>query len=1002
MFPLTLYFTDQQVKWNAAQLWNNIPAYYCADEATMESQLTELTAQLQLPPLRALVTDDIQQGALCCPIELKDADKLTGDEQIALTSLAERLLYLPDQNSITRFIEEKLTPANGQPFFERNSTAIQQTHTWKQAIRQQRITVSIQAHNIFSQLAERFDYPFIRTTLSDTVTRLRQRIIFSDSIPQISEIPENYAYSLHLLTEGVVTAEAARIALNRYLDAIKAISAQKPHCRATPSLSVKLSALTPRFALLKAPAVIEEVTQRLLHLLILARTENITITLEAEESCHVDLTLKVFENLLRSDLCCGWGGLGVTVQAYSKRALPILGWLNFLAQELQTDIPVRLVKGGYLDTEITRARQQGLADYPVYTRTEITDLSYLICAAYLLQDQCPRLTPQFASHNSNTLGQIVTLAEQSTKPIELQQQPGLGETLLTQRQNANSAVTQRVCIIIGSQAQLPPHLYRLLHNNLSVAPTSLSVNESAEADVSAEISAAAVMIDTQSQRQQLLKKVDAFRDQQWLAAPLINGEPVRSQPPEARFSPFNLSWQTGELFPSTPDDVREAYAVTRAGFTGWNRVSLSERVTIIRHFADLLEQHREELIALCIRETGKPLRDAIDELREAVELCRLYAAQALSRLSPQQLPPIAGEKQTLRYHGRGIFVCISPWSFPLAIGTGQVVAALLAGNSVIAKPANSTPLIAYRATQLLLDAGVARDAIALLPGSSESINESLLKDFRLSGISFTGSNQSAASITRLLAQREQPQPVPLITETSGLTVMIADYTALPEQIVRDAIEAAYSGTGQRGSALRVLYLPEETAEQLESMLTGAIMTLKTGNPDEPDTDLGPVIDNHALQALHGHIEHSRIHGRLIYEGELDTQHDSGYFVAPTLIRLHSIDELSEEHFGPILHIIRYQSDNLTRILEEINRTSYGLSLNILSQDNQTIDQICNLMRPASITIRRNQSTAHTHGQRFASRGLSGTGPKAGSPDYLLGFTQQTICSSDSDDNVYRV
>lgn len=999
MFPLTLYFTDQQVKWNAAQLWNNIPAYYCADEGVMESQFTELTAQLQLPPISALPSIDERQEDLFCAPSLKSADKLTGEEQIALISLAEILLHLPDQNSINRFIEEKLTAANGQPFLERNSTAIQHTYTWKQAIQQQRITESIQAHSIFSRLAERFDYPFIRTTLSDTVTRLRKRFIFSDSIRQISELSENHAYSLHLLTEGVVTAEAARTTLNRYLDAIKALSAQKSRCRVNPSLSVKLSALHPRFAPLKAPAVIEEVTQKLLHLLILARTENIPITLEAEESCHVDLTLKVFENLLHSDLCCGWGGLGVTVQAYSKRALPILGWLNFLAQELQTDIPVRLVKGGYLDTEITRARQQGLADYPVYTRTEITDLSYLICAAYLLQDQCPRLLPQFASHNSNALDQIVTMAEQSTKPIEMQRQQGLGDPLFAQRQSANSAVTQRVCIIIGTQAQLPSHLYRLLHNNLSVAPTSVSVNETTEAKASAGISAAAVMIDTQSQRQQLLNKIDAFRDQQWQAAPLINGEPVRSQPPETRFSPFNLSLQTGELFPSTPDDVREAYAVTRAGFTDWNRVALSERVTIIRRFANLLEQHREELIALCIRETGKPLRDAIDEIREAVELCRLYAAQALSHLSPQQLPPIAGEKQTLHYNGRGIFVCISPWNFPLAIGIGQVVAALLAGNSVIAKPANSTPLIAYRATQLLLDAGVARDAIALLPGSSESINASLLKDFRLSGISFTGSNQSAASITRLLAQREQPQPVPLITETSGLTVMIADYTALPEQIVRDAIEAAYSGTGQRGSALRVLYLPEETAEQMESMLTGAIMTLKTGNPAEPDTDLGPVIDNHALQALHGHIEHSRIHGRLIYEGELNAQHDSGYFVAPTLIRLLSIDELSEEHFGPILHIIRYQSDNLTRVLEEINRTSYGLSLSVMSQDNQTIDQIRNLIRPASIAIRRNQSAVHTHGQRFASRGLSGTGPKAGSPDYLMGFTQETICSSDIDDSV---
>ncbi|WP_296059737.1 proline dehydrogenase family protein [uncultured Amphritea sp.] len=998
MFPLSLYFSDQHVKWSAAQLWNNIPAYYCADEETVASQLAGLAADTKQQTLRSLAAVTEQEEDPFGTVPLNSALRLTPEEQIALISLAETLLYLPDENSINAFIAEKLTPALWQSFFELNNTTIQHTATWEQAVRLKQIPAETEARSVFSQLAEQSDYPLIRRTVTETVTALRERFIFSPDIQQglrkISHYPGNQRYAINILGESAVTDEAARHYLKQCLEAIKAITAEDFTDRPTPSLSIKLSALHPRLEPLKCSTVIEEVTQRMLHLLILARSENIAVTIEAEESGRQELILLIFENLLRSDLCRGWGGLGVTVQAYSKRALPVLGWLNFLASELQTPIPVRLVNGGYLNSEIRYAQQQRLPDYPVYTRKETTDLSYQLCVRYLLDRHRPLLRPQFACHNDTIINQILNTAEQSTKTFELQRQHYMDEKRFTEPLRHNDKAVQRVYLTIGTQAQLPPHLLRQRLNSepgFTIAPPKPDYLAACPgADVSANDKPSEIILDSQPQRQRLLEKIASFSNKQWLAAPLINGEPVISCPAETTVSPFNLSLPTGELFRSTADDVREAYTVTRAGFAGWNRMAVSRRAMIIDRFADLLEQHREELIALCIRESGKTLRDAISEVREAVELCRLYAAQATSRLTPQPLAAVAGEERTLRYDGRGIFVCISPWNFPLAIWAGQVVAALLAGNTVIAKPASGSPLIAYRATQLLLDAGVTKDAIALLPGSSDSINEQLIKDFRLSGIAFTGSNNSAGIIARLLAQRELAPVAPLITATSGLNIMITDNSALPELIVRDVIESAYNSAGQRCSALRVLYLQEETAEQLETMLTDAIRTLTIGDPGEPGTDLGPVIDNHALQALHGHIEHCRIHGRLIFEGELSARHDAGYFVAPTMIRLHSIDELSEEHFGPVLHIIRYQKDNLERVIEEINRTVYGLSLSIHSQDNQTIQRICNQLRPGNIDIKGSQSSPHS--PRFASMGLSGTGPKAGSPNYLIGFTQETTCS----------
>ena len=1032
MFPLSLYFLEQQVKWSAKQLWNNIPAHYCTEETALVTQLLELAQpvdhecrEIATGWISSLRSDKENQRYLD---QFLKTFSLETDEGILLLSLAETLLRIPDQETADALIEDKLSSAQWQRYFDPNNSVLLNTSLWGLALSQQLVDPQTGPDTIFSQLIERISRPVIRAALTQAMNYLGERFVYSPDIQsglkRIHDLGRNQTCSFDMLGEAAATGQDAKRYFSAYLEAIETVASQNLDDRPAASVSIKLSALHPRFEPLKSDYIVEEITQRVLHLLIVARTENVHITIDAEECSRQELTLQVFEALLRSDICKDWEGLGIAVQAYSKRALPILAWLSFIAEELQTNIPIRLVKGAYWDTEIKQAQQQGLTDYPVYTLKQATDLSYQVCVEYLLSKQCPRLLPQFASHNAMNLSHIISLSEQSIKPLEFQRLHGMGEALYNEALEHTPDAQLRIYAPIGAQQQLLPYLVRRLLENganssfllqqfdSSITPEQLTATP-AEQLLALDLkrnpaiplptdlyqpfreNSAGVILDSQQQRADLLEQIQPFMQQQWQATALINGESVKSQSAELLFSPFDLAQQTGQLFNATEDDVREAYAVTRTGFINWNNRPVTERARIIKRFASLLEEHRQEFIALCMREAGKTLRDAINEIREAVDFCYYYAHEATSRLISQPMPSVTGEENILSYEGRGIFLCISPWNFPLAIWTGQVVAALLAGNSVISKPASSTPLIAYRATQLLLDAGIPKDAIAFIPGRSQEIGTQLTNDFRLSGVAFTGSTRSATDIIRQLTLREGASIVPFISETGGQNAMIVDSTALPEQVVKDVIESAFNSAGQRCSALRVLYLQEDTADQIEAMLSGAINTLKVGNPCETDTDIGPIINNNAMQALHGHIEHCREHRRLMFEADLKEQHNSGYFVAPTLVRLHTIDELSDEHFGPVLHIIHYQADNLDRIIEEINRTGYGLTLGVHSRNNQTIEHICNHARVGNIYINRNQIGAIVSSQPFGGMGLSGTGPKAGGPNYLMSFAQEKTCSTNT-------
>lgn len=1034
MFPLSLYFSEQQVKWSAKQLWNNIPAHYCTDEVALVDQLLDLAQPID-PKHRTVATEWIKNIRQNSDNQRYLDEFLTTfsfetEEGVLLLSLAETLLRVPDQKTADALIEDKLSAAQWQRYFDPNNSVLLNSSIWGLALSQQLIALQTGPDTIFKQLIERISRPVIRKALTQAMTQLGERFIFSPDIQagmtRIHDLGRNQTCSFDMPGEAAVTGQDAKRYFSAYLEAIETVATENLEERPAASVSIKLSALHPRLEPLKSDRVVDEVVERVLHLLVVARTENVQITIDAEESSRQELTLQVFEAILRSDTCKDWDGLGIAVQAYSKRALPILAWLNFIAEELQTTIPVRLVKGAYWDTEIKQAQQQGLSDYPVYTLKQATDLSYQVCAQYLLSEQCPHLKPQFASHNAASLSQVISFSP-SKNPLEFQRLQGMGEALYQAVLEQHPDAQLSVYAPIGTHQQLLPYLVRRLlesgANNafllqqfdsgispeqLTETPLkqlqSLGLKRNPTIPLPTDLyqpireNSAGTILDSQQQRVQLLAKLEPYMTRQWQAAALINGEPVRSQTAEIMVSPYDVSQKTGELFNATQEDVREAYAVTRAGFIDWNNRPVSERAIIIKRFARLLEEQREEFIALCMREAGKTLKDAINEIREAVDFCYYYAHEAVTRLINQTMPSVTGEANILSYEGRGIFVCISPWNFPLAIWAGQVVAALLAGNAVIAKPSSSTPLIAYRATQLLLDAGVPRDAIALLPGRSQEIGSQLTSDFRLSGIAFTGSTRGATEIVRQLALREGAAIVPFIAETGGQNAMIVDSTALPEQVVKDVIESAFNSAGQRCSALRVLYLQEETADQIEAMLRGAIHTLKIGDPSDMETDIGPIINNNALQGLYDHVEQCREQGRLLFEAALKEQPGSGYFVAPTLVRLHSIDELSGEHFGPILHIIRYQADNLERILDEINRTGYGLTLGVHSRNNLTIEHICKHARVGNIYINRNQIGAIVSSQPFGGMGRSGTGPKAGGPNYLMSFAQEKICSTNTSAN----
>jgi RHH-type proline utilization regulon transcriptional repressor/proline dehydrogenase/delta 1-pyrroline-5-carboxylate dehydrogenase len=798
-------------------------------------------------------------------------------------------------------------------------------------------------------------------------------------------------FSYDMLGEGARTETDARRHLAAYAQAIEAIAQAQPATDQRPEradgISVKLSALFSRYEDAQRERVFAQLLPRIWRLVERAAAANINLTIDAEEAERLELSLDVFEALAEriSRTAPQWRGFGLAVQAYQGRALAVIDEVARIAHKHGLRFMVRLVKGAYWDAEIKRAQELGLAGYPVYTHKSHTDVSYLACAQALL-DQRQRLYPQFASHNAGTIAAIVLMAEQAgaepDQDYEMQRLHGMGEGIYRE---ALSSVQMacRVYAPVGQHRDLLAYLVRRLLEN---GANSSFVHQ---------------LVDAQVPIESLLR------------SPLqacVTGETVKALPlPEALFDgrrrnstgidltcmrqrhPLEEAVAHTRLTTVPEADgaaIDRAMDVLQRGFVAWSTRPLSERVAIMARAGDLLDAQMAEFCGLLVKEAHKTLGDCVAEVREAVDFCRYYAEQAEQRLANQALPGPTGESNTLRLRGRGVFVCISPWNFPLAIFTGQVVAALVAGNTVAAKPAEQTPAVAQRMVELLREAGVPEEALILLHGPGQTVGAGLVADTRTAGVCFTGSTEVARQINRALAEKDGPI-VPLIAETGGLNAMVVDSTALPEQVVDAVVQSAFRSAGQRCSALRLLCVHEGLADAVIEMIQGAMAELSLGDPALLSTDVGPVIDDEAFARIQGHIARLRRHAKVLGEASLPAV-AVPRLVAPIAFELGRISELRDEIFGPVLHVVRWRGD-VGAVVDEINALGYGLTLGIQTRIDSRATHLAQRARIGNVYVNRNMIGAVVGVQPFGGEGLSGTGPKAGGPHYLYRFcTEQTV------------
>jgi RHH-type proline utilization regulon transcriptional repressor/proline dehydrogenase/delta 1-pyrroline-5-carboxylate dehydrogenase len=830
-------------------------------------------------------------------------------------------------------------------------------------------------------------------------------------------------FSFDMLGEGARTAADADRNFRRYMDAIRAmeraVSAREGVWRERLEVSVKLSSIHPRYDAASYAQVRGELLDRLRRISGRAAAAGIGLTIDAEGSESLSLQLDLFEALASDPALDRWGGLGLAVQAYQPRAPQTVDALLEIAGRRRKrggmPIAVRLVKGAYWDAEVKRAQELGLERYPVFTDKGLTDLSYLACARRLCAGP-DGVYPQFATHNPVTLACVLALAEQpagaATAParFECQRLHGMGGALYRKLASMRPDLPVRTYAPVGERRELFAYLVRrLLENSASTS----YVRQAAGAKRSDDLLRAGfefldagprprhIPLPTELHMPQRriakgydlgnsavlgawAKSVNEAR-RTWTAGPLVNGE-RRPGPARPAVSPARPDVTIGEVSEATPEMARSAVDSAHAARIAWSAVSVTERAAALDRLADLLEADMAALMALCVWEAGKTLPDAMADVREAVDFCRYYAQQARERLGPTPLPGPVGESNLLTLHGRGVFACISPWNFPVAIFTGQVAAALVAGNTVVAKPAQQTPLTSYRIAELILKAGIPPDVFHLLPGDG-GIGRALVADPRIAGAAFTGSTVTARAIQRVLAEREGPI-VPLIAETGGLNAMIVDSTALPEQVVDAVVASAFRSAGQRCSSLRVLYLQEEIAPVVLDMLRGAMAALRIGDPADPATDVGPVIDGPARRKLAEYVSDLRSRAELIAES--GPVPPAGTYIAPVAFAIGSIREIPGERFGPILHIVRFALDDLDRVIDEINAMGYGLTMGVHTRVDSRAEHIRARSAVGNFYVNRNMIGAVVGVQPFGGEGLSGTGPKAGGPNYLVRFTTERV------------
>lgn len=928
---------------------------------------------------------------------------LSTDEGVALMCLAEALLRVPDRETIDALIEDKIAPANWADHMGDSSSTLVNTSTLALLLVGKVLDPAPPA-GVLSTLqgaVKRLGEPVIRTAIGRAMKMLGKQFVLGRTIEEAvkkgaRDAKRGFSFSYDMLGEAAMTAADAETYFRAYEDAIQYLSkhSKSEDSRDNPGISIKLSALHPRYELNQRDRFLKELVPKVHALALAARQANMGLNIDAEEADRLDISLDVIEAVLKDDVFAGWDGFGVVVQAYGKRAAATIDWLYALATSLDRKIMVRLVKGAYWDTEIKRAQTEGVADYPVFTRKVATDVSYICCASKML-GMTDRIYPQFATHNAHTVSAILELAGETT-PFEFQRLHGMGETLLNrvmQQENCRC----RIYAPVGAHKDLLAYLVRrLLENGANSSFVNQIVDETIPAkDVAAD---PFLTVDTQLKAEGLLLPPDLYGGKRRNAA----GWDLRNHEDLERFDAARAPFRATRWTASPPTVVagdthtrkitnparpqEEVGTVVEAGLETtkaivraakpW-RAAYTRRATVLNKAAKLFEENAGEIFALLTREAGKTPLDAVAELREAVDFLRYYALQAAQH----------AERSAV-----GVFTCISPWNFPLAIFTGQVAAALVAGNAVLAKPAESTPLIAAVAVKLLHKAGVPEKALQLLPGEGGVVGSLLTSDPAIGGVCFTGSTATAQRINRAMADTLAPG-APLIAETGGINAMIVDSTALAEQAVRDIVVSAFQSAGQRCSALRVLYVQEDVADTMLEMLYGAMDELLIGDPWQHSTDIGPVIDRKAQEMIGAYIDKAKKEKRLLKQLAAP---ENGSYVTPSVVKVAGIEKIEREVFGPVLHVATFKSGDIDRVIDSVNASGFGLTFGLHTRINERIDRVRERVKVGNLYVNRNQIGAIVGSQPFGGEGMSGTGPKAGGPHYLGRFFEEPALSVPSE------
>lgn len=1019
--------------------WDELDTQKFADEEVL---VTELLRQLPLGD--AGRTQAVRRGReIVTAARLQTRHKgliesfleefgLSNQEGLSLMCLAEALLRVPDAETRDDLIAERIRSGNWTSHLGQSDSWLVNASTWGLVLTGRVIGPTRSAQSgpkTFVQgLVRESGEPVIRAAMMRAMKIMGEEFVLGRSVKAALKRGRKMVrdgdaanFSFDMLGEGARTMSDAERYFEAYLDAIDTVGSENdaslPPERAN-GVSVKLSALHPRYEAVKEARVFAELYPRLLAVAERAASYGINLCLDAEEADRLVISLKLLDRLAREPSLGSWTGLGLAVQAYQKRAVTVVGTLKRLADASGRRLMVRLVKGAYWDTEIKHAQVEGHEDFPVFTTRAATDLNYLICAERLMKAS-PALYPQFATHNAHTFAAIEHMAKrEGVTDFEFQRLHGMGEALY---EAAGAGGRVRVYAPVGVHKDLLPYLVRRLLEN--GANTSF-VNTFLDADVPVEdvVDDPIASLEAGAKRHaRIVKPLNMFapersnssgldltqkavRDDLSAAIKSIDGgKPLRAGPVvmgrmntaegDPLYQPHDLSRSLGTWREASGDEISAALSSAKAAQPEWDAMGGAARGEILRSMADALENRTHYLVGLMARETGKTLGDGIAEVREAVDFLRYYALQAEKRFDrPTRLPGPTGETNHLSLHGRGVFACISPWNFPLAIFTGQLAAALGAGNTVVAKPAEQSPFIAGEAVHLFQGAGLPADVLHLLPGRGETVGAALISDVRIAGVAFTGGTKTAQLINRALAQRDGPI-IPLIAETGGLNAMFVDTTALREQVVDDVVVSAFGSAGQRCSALRLVFLPEDTADDLINGLSGAMDELAIGDPGLPDTDVGPLIDAEAREHLEQHLEALRHTegAKIIKQVSPGVIGDRGFGFGPALVEIDDLDILEEEKFGPILHVMRYDPDRLGDVSQPLAAKGYGLTLGVHSRLSAFADEVRAAVPVGNTYVNRSMTGAVVGVQPFGGEGLSGTGPKAGGPNYMLRFaTERTM------------